>query len=178
MFNAHPTGTVISRRTTWSEIILSTVSAKNRSQTSTTWACSFFFFYPHHLITLLSPPHPTSPPSSPQSVSSPSSSPPPPPLTTLPNPPPPHPQHTHTHTHTRPAQRDNLPCCRRQQRPFLSWRENQAADSSQRRTWLPWSLCSTMRSRTSQFSMKTIQLQNNKSLSVQLENIRRKKNGS
>ena len=35
-----------------------------------------------------------------------------------------------------------------------------------------------MHSRTSQFSLKTIQLQNNNSLSIQLENIRRKKNGS
>ena len=39
-------------------------------------------------------------------------------------------------------------------------------------------MCSTMHSRTSQFSLKTIQLQNNNSLSIQLENIRRKKNGS
>ena len=60
---------------------------------------------------------------------------------------------------------------------LLLLRENQAADSSQR-TWLLWSLCSTMRSRTSRFSMKTIQLQNNNSLLVQLENIRRKKNDS
>ena len=67
------------------------------------------------------------------------------------------------HTHTRPAQRDNLPCCRRQQRPPLSWRGNQATawiltDSSQRRTWLTLSLCTAMRSRTSRFSLKKISL--------------------
>ena len=37
--------------TTWSEVIVLTVSAKNRSQVSTTWACSFFLLLPpppHH----------------------------------------------------------------------------------------------------------------------------------
>ena len=73
------------------------------------------------------------------------------------------PAHKHTHIHKRPAQRDNLSRCRRQQRPSLSWRGSQAAawiltDSSQRRTWLPWNLHTTMHSRTNQFSMKSATL--------------------
>ena len=84
--------------------------------------------------------------------------------------------HTHTHIH-KTCTEGNLPCCRRQQRPPLSWRGNQAAtwiltDSSQRRTWLTLSLCTAMRSRTSRFSLKKNQLENYKSLSIQSENIR------
>ena len=97
MFNAQPTGTVISRQTSWSDIIVSTVSSKNRSQISTTWACSLFFSYcelhppPHHpaftphfstffpAVSSFSPPHP---------------------LLNNPAPPLPQPPHTDTHTHT------------------------------------------------------------------------------
>ena len=71
---------------------------------------------------------------------------------------------TYTQTHTLPAHKDSLPCCRRQQRPPLVMKGNQAAawimtDSSQR-TWLPESLRTTMHLRTSHISVETIELEN------------------
>ena len=70
----------------------------------------------------------------------------------------------HADMRTRAARRDNLSCIKRQQTPSLSWSRNQAAawiltDNSQRRTWLPRSLCTTMHSRTSWFHLKTVQLE-------------------